>query len=316
MESKSEVNDIISTNGKRKHDGSDSHSDSDFDEIIFPLRNRRRILSDDEKEYINEDCEIDLIPNEWVWKDTENITKIWKYSRTSKINIPFGQSVTVLQMINEILTEDFWQIIVTETNRYASQILRNKTHKLKKYEDNWRDTNLDEIKAYFALCILMSQVKKNSLQSYWSKRSIIETPIFRKIMPFWRFSQLSRFLHFSNNDVEDHNNDRLWKLRSIIDYFNEKFKTIYTPEEDLSLDESLMKYTGRMAYKQYNPSKRARFGVKFYKLCKSKSGYCIQFKIYTGQDINKNADTSASESVTMFMCTTISGYGHTLFLDN
>lgn len=108
IESKSEVNDIISTNGKRKHDGSDSHSDSDFDEIVFPLRNRRRILSDDEEEYINEDCEIDLIPNEWVWKDTENITKIWKYSRTSKINIPFGQSVTVLQMINEILTEDFW----------------------------------------------------------------------------------------------------------------------------------------------------------------------------------------------------------------
>nr|XP_003706754.1 PREDICTED: piggyBac transposable element-derived protein 4-like [Megachile rotundata] len=219
-------------------------------------------------------------------------------------------------MINEILTEDFWQIIVTETNRYASQILRNETHKLKKYEDNWRDTNLDEIKAYFALCILMSQVKKNSLQSYWSKRSVIETPIFRKIMPFWRFSQLSRFLHFSNNDVEDHNNDRLWKLRSIIDYFNDKFKTIYTSEEDLSLDESLMKYTGRMAHKQHNPSKRARFGVKFYKLCESQSGYCIQFKIYTGQDINKNADTSASESVTMFMCTTISGYGHTLFLDN
>lgn len=129
-------------------------------------------------------------------------------------------------------------------------------------------------------------------------------------------SQLSRFLHFTNNDVEDNNNDRLWKLRSIIDYFNQKFKTIYTPEEDVSLDESLMKYTGRMAYKQYNPSKRARFGVKFYKLCESKSGYCIQFKIYTGQDKNKNADTSASESVTMFMCTPISGYGHTLFLDN
>lgn len=101
MESKSEVNDIISTNRKRKHDSGDS--DSDFEEIVFPLRNRRIILSDDEEECINEDCEINLISNEWIWKDIENITKIWKYSRISKINIPFGQSVTVLEMVNEIL---------------------------------------------------------------------------------------------------------------------------------------------------------------------------------------------------------------------
>lgn len=63
MESNSEVNDIISTNRKRKYDTSDS--DSDFDEIVFPLRNRRRILSDDEEECINEDCEINLKSNEW-----------------------------------------------------------------------------------------------------------------------------------------------------------------------------------------------------------------------------------------------------------
>ncbi|GBL99342.1 hypothetical protein AVEN_206762-1 [Araneus ventricosus] len=62
MESKSEVNDIISTNRKRKHDS----GDSDFDEIVFPLRNRRIILSDDEEECINEDREINLISNEWI----------------------------------------------------------------------------------------------------------------------------------------------------------------------------------------------------------------------------------------------------------
>ncbi|XP_035737762.1 piggyBac transposable element-derived protein 4-like [Vespa mandarinia] len=71
-----------------------------------------------------------------------------------------------------------------------------------------------------------------------------------------------------------------------------------------------------MSYKQYNPSKKARFGVKFYKLCESKSGYCIQFKIYTGQDLDRNTNVSASENVTMFMFTVLAGYGHTLFLDN
>lgn len=71
-----------------------------------------------------------------------------------------------------------------------------------------------------------------------------------------------------------------------------------------------------MSYKQYNLSKRAHFGVKFYKLCESKSRYCIQFKIYTGQDTKKDANTSVSENVTMFMSISIAGYGHTLFMDN
>lgn len=117
----------------------------------------------------------------------------------------------------------------------------------------------------------MAQVKKSNVQSYWSRRSIIESPIFQKTMPFRRFAQLSHLLHFSNNEVEN-KDDRMCKLRVIIDHLNKQFISIYTPDEYVSLDESLMKYTGRMSYKQFNPSKRARFGVKFYKLCESKSG--------------------------------------------
>lgn len=305
MESDSEFSDIILTNNnKRKRQIIDSeNSDTDRDEIVLSVRKRCRIISDDsddEEENGNKDCK------EWIWKDTENNSEVWQYSRISGINIPVGENITALQMVNKILTEELWKILVIESNRYANQTMLDETRTLKKFEDNWRDINIDEIKTYFALCILMSQVKKSSVQSYWSKRSIIETPIFRKTMPFWRFVQLSRFLHFTNNEVVD-KNDRMCKLRSIIDYLNEKFESIYTAEEYVSLDESLMKYKGRMSYKQYNPSKRARFGVKFYKLCESKSGYCIKFKIYTGQYTVKHVDASASENVVMFMSTPIAG---------
>ena len=39
--------------------------------------------------------------------------------------------------------------------------------KLKISEESWRGMSKDEIHAYFALCILMSQVKKLNFQSYW-----------------------------------------------------------------------------------------------------------------------------------------------------
>nr|XP_033335544.1 piggyBac transposable element-derived protein 4-like [Megalopta genalis] len=314
MESDSEASDVISINKRRRQDNVES--DSDLEQIVFPRRNRRRIISDDEEDVQNENRERNVSSQEWIWKDAENITQVWEYSRISRIHILVGQNVTALQMTREVLAEDFWKIIVTEINRYASQTLQNENRKLRKFEDIWWDTNIDEVHAYFALCILMSQVKKSTVQSYWSKRSVIETPIFRKTMPYWRFAQISRFLHFTDNEVVNDNDDRLCKVRSVIDYFNEKFQNICTPAEYISLDESLMKYTGRISYKQYNPSKRARFGVKFYKLCESKSGYCIKFKIYTGQDLDRNANVGVSESVTMLMSTVLTGYGHTLFLDN
>lgn len=55
MESDSEASDIICTNKKKKQDNVES--DNDLEEIVFPLRNRRRIISDNEEEVQNENRE-------------------------------------------------------------------------------------------------------------------------------------------------------------------------------------------------------------------------------------------------------------------
>ena len=41
----------------------------------------------------------------------------------------------------------------------------------------------------------------------------------------------------------------------------------------LSIDESLMLWKGRLGWRQYIPSKRARYGIKSYEICDSQSGY-------------------------------------------
>ena len=58
---------------------------------------------------------------------------------------------------------------------------------------------------------------------------------------------------------------------------------MYTPEANIAIDESLMLYKGRLGWVQYLPLKRARFGIKYYMLCESSSGYVWNFMIYTGQ---------------------------------
>ena len=56
-----------------------------------------------------------------------------------------------------------------------------------------------------------------------------------------------------------------------------KFSSVYIPDEHVSIDESLMLWKGRLGWRQYIPSKRARYGIKSYEICDSQSGYIWDF---------------------------------------
>lgn len=155
MNNNKNLSNIASTSTKRKRlvIPSDSDTDSDCEEIVCPVRNRRRIIvSDSEEESDSVNREINFISDKWTWENKENECKIWQYSRVPGMNIEMGERFTALEMLNQFLSKDFWNIIVTESNRYASQTIGDVTRKLKQSEEYWRDTNIDEIQAYFALC--------------------------------------------------------------------------------------------------------------------------------------------------------------------
>ena len=102
-----------------------------------------------------------------------------------------------------------------------------------------------------------------------------------------RFQLLLRFLHFQDNqdpnyNANDPNRDRLFKVRSIIDMLKERFNNVYYPPEHLTVDESLILFKGRLLFKQYIKTKRARFGIKFFELATAE-GILLDFIIYQGQ---------------------------------
>ena len=66
------------------------------------------------------------------------------------------------------------------------------------------------------------------------------------------------------------------------------FQRTYVPERDVSVDESLMAYKGRLSWIQLIASKRARFGIKFDMLCESSTGYIWNSVICTGKGTKFN----------------------------
>ena len=78
-----------------------------------------------------------------------------------------GGNKKELDIFCVILDYIFWENIVTETNRYANQIMNNKNKRVK-IDEIWFPVDYGEIKIYFALCIIMAEVsKKPTIQMNW-----------------------------------------------------------------------------------------------------------------------------------------------------
>lgn len=99
---------------------------------------------------------------------------------------------------------------------------------------------------------------------YWSKRAIVETLNLFKTYSTLTFLAISNLLHFTDKDLL-HKSDKIDKLRTIVDFPNDTFKQLYMLNENIVIDESLMKYIDRVSFRKFIINKLARVDVKIYK---------------------------------------------------
>ena len=108
---------------------------------------------------------------------------------------------------------------------------------------------------------------------------MIKIPLFLNIMSRDRYLQFLRFLHFvDNNNVPypaDANRDKLWKLRAFFNALLATFIAVYAPSQNLSLDETLIKFKRRVQFRKFLPLKRSRFGLKGFVVADSATGYVL-----------------------------------------
>lgn len=230
----------------------------------------------------------------------------------------FDNKVTPIELFEFFYSEDITSMICEMSNIYHEECLAKSEEKgtLKKNSrhHDWDLLTRDELFVYYGLIILMGIIKKPSLDMYWSTNPLLSTPIFGKQMSRNRFQSIMRFLHYSNDNFDM---DKLKKIRPLYELFNEKFKTVYRPLSKVSIDESLLKFKGRLSIRQCNLSKRARFGIKIYKTCCSVNGYIYAASIYVGKsEETDDKFVGVSGKTALKMLCDLSGEGRTVYLDN
>ena len=149
-----------------------------------------------------------------------------------------------------------WTILSENTNKYVHAKLREAKDKGDKDPiellsegadqnpfaqlNKWEDTSLDEMKLFVAYLIVMGILKKNSLEQYWSRDNILNTPFFGHYMSRNHFQNILWNLHVSNPDETnplkgEADHDPLFLVRPMVDMMQRNFHTKYRPGKELSL---------------------------------------------------------------------------------
>ncbi|XP_026467553.1 piggyBac transposable element-derived protein 4-like [Ctenocephalides felis] len=288
-------------------------SDCSSTSTIISLESERELDFDDEIEFDGW-TEIDISTN------TPQPQTPFEFMGNSSINEDVALLTTPLQFFNYFFDDELVGKIVEETNVYFIQEQRTEPSTSGAVMD-WNVTAA-EMRIFFAIVLNMSIVYKPDENMYWSKNPIIATPFFSKVMSNRRFKLIKKYLHFMNNETYNsdlHPYPKLNKIWPVYDFLNKKFKTAYTLQREITIDESLMLYKGALSWKQYMPMKRARFGIKSYFLCESKTGYIWSMMIYTGKGTiidSEFPNLPISSQIVMSLMKPLINKGYCLTIDN
>lgn len=188
------------------------------------------------------------------------------------------------------------------TNERAGRyLIENGT--LKVYGVIWKDVTIAEMYTFFSLHLYMGIVHYPEVRDYWRRDFLFSGPnVFSaEIMSRNRFFGILKFLRFSDPKAFVPGRP-ITRLAMFFSYVRDNCMNIIDPGETVAIDECLVLYKGRLHFKQFIKSKRARFGIKMFCMCPSHPslrGYTFNFTMYFGKDIYNTDHIPGSEHLTI-----------------
>lgn len=254
--------------------------------------------------------------NGWTYVPREQPLEQPLFESPSGVRAPVDENSSPYECLSEFMTQDFWKLIKTETNRYAAQM---KTQVARKGQlkngsllARWKPVTLIELKKFFSIIIHMTLVQKESIDFYWSTTSILQTSFAAKMMSRDRFRAIYSCLHLNDNNHYItrgcENYDAFFKLRPYFDELCRLCEAHYIPDENLTIDEVTSGFRSRIDFKVYNKDKPIKYGMKMFMLCDAETGYALRMIPYTG-------DPNTVQEFVMRLMEPYLGKWHTVYMD-
>ena len=121
-------------------------------------------------------------------------------------------------------------------------------------EKYWTDTN--EMKAYFELATMFGILGQHRYKNYWSSNPFLGNRSVHNVMTLRRYQKLSEYLHISDRELEKlcghPEYDELAKVWWLLNHVLEIFPKYKHPECHQTIDEGMVKFSGRCRFLQCN----------------------------------------------------------------
>ena len=183
------------------------------------------------------------------------------------------------------------------------------------------DLTTDEFEAFLGTIIALGVYATPRLELVFSDSKWC-LPYVRDVFPRDRWKLINSHIHLVDNTQTrpangEPGHDKLWKVRWFIDGFLERCKKLCTVGEFLALDEAMVAFKGRLAFKQYNPMKPTKWGIKLFVVACSITGFVHNFVVYTGKSQSAvDESQSATWNTVMQLLTPYFGHWRRVFFDN
>ena len=178
-------------------------------------------------------------------------------------------------------------------------------------------TDRQELVTFLGVSILIGVYKGRGepVRAIWSEtegRKCVSQFMLRT-----RFELLTKYLRFdlTNTRQTRRLQTKFAPMGSIFDMWEQKLSRPFIPYEYVTVDETLVPFRGRCSFKQYMPSKPAKYGLKFWCLCDAKTAYCLRMRPYLGTDHGAVRTTGLGKTVVLDLTERLDA-GRTVVTDN